>query len=80
MNGFLKALATKKLLEDTGNSFVNEFVKTMRRLTVQEWAGIFAETLESYNQKASDFKIVESNLVDHIFDVYQNCQSLLTGN
>jgi hypothetical protein len=80
MNGFLEALATKKIREDTGNSFVNEFVKTMRRLTIQEWAGIFAETLESYNQKASDFKIVESNMVDHIFDVYQNCQGLQIGN
>ena len=80
MNGFLKALATKKLKEDTGDSFVNEFIETMRRLTVQEWAGIFAATLESYNQKASDFTIVESNLVDHIFDVYQNCQGLSTDN
>ncbi len=80
LKGFLDALALKKLREDTGNSFVNEFIETMRRLTVQEWAGIFAETLESYNHKASDFKIIESNLVDHIFDVYQNCQSLLTGD
>lgn len=78
LKGFLDALASKKLQGDIGNSFVNEFIETMRRLTVQEWAGIFAETLESYNHKASDFKIIESNLVDHIFDVYQNCQSLLT--
>ncbi len=78
--GFLKAIMAKDLEKHRNYDFLEKFIKTLEGLTMEDWARLFVQTMESYDQRAPDFRIIKDNLVDHVFDVYQNCQKLIIEN
>ncbi|MGO8822190.1 MAG: hypothetical protein ACLQO6_13350, partial [Desulfomonilaceae bacterium] len=78
--GFLKSMMTKEQEKRGSYDFFKKFIKTLRTRTIEDWSQLFIQIIESYDQRAPDFEIIKENLVDHIFDVYQNCQNLMTEN
>lgn len=76
--GFLKSMTAKRVKSDGNYDFQKKFIKTLGALSVQDWAKLLIDTIESYDSRAPDFGTIKSNLVDHVFDVYQACQELMT--
>ncbi len=78
--GFLKSMMTKEQEKSGSYDFFKKFIKTLGTRTIEDWSQLFIQIIESYDQRAPDFEIIKENLVDHIFDVYQNCQDLMIEN
>lgn len=78
--GFLKSMMTKEQEKRGSYDFFKKFIKTLGTRTIEDWSQLFIQIIESYDQRAPDFEIIKENLVDHIFDVYQNCQDLMIEN
>jgi hypothetical protein len=76
MRGFIKGIIAKNYVDRDLTKFCHNFVKIVRSKTIQEWTEVFVTILESYDKRAPDFKIISKNLVDHIFTVFQNWQTL----
>lgn len=76
IHGFLKAMMSKERERDHNQKFSGRFIKMLGNQSIEEWAGLFVQVLESHDERAPDFQIIKDHLVDHIFYVYQNCQSL----
>ena len=71
---------TKEQEKRGSYDFFKKFIKTLGTRTIEDWSQLFIQIIESYDQRAPDFEIIKENLVDHIFDVYQNCQDLMIEN
>ncbi len=41
-------------------------------LSLELWAELFSEIIAGYNPRAPEFKIIEENLTDHIYEVYHD--------
>ncbi len=78
--GFLKSMMTKEQERRGSYDFFKKFIKTLWTRTIEDWSQLFIQIIESYDQRAPDFEIIKENLVDHIFDVYQNCRDLMIEN
>lgn len=76
MRGFMKGMIARNYADRDMKQFCHNFVKIARSKTIQEWTEVFVEILDSYDTRAPDFKIISKNLVDHIFTVFQNWQTL----
>ena len=65
MRGFIRGIIARNYLDSDMTKFCHNFVKIARLKTIQEWTEVFVTILESYDNRAPDFKIISKNLVTH---------------